>query len=162
MTDLIEGVEFIRSDQAEGLTRPPDPEPAERPRSKPGRARKAASSAAPPKLSQAAAKREAKEFFEFGLVTAAKLWTAVDDTCGPVLEQQAEPMADSLANILARYPSLLGGIRFPALMEDLIKFLMAAYPVVLTARIHHSGPREAPPEMPPPNAAAFHHDGFPL
>jgi hypothetical protein len=160
MPDLIEGVEFIRSDEAEGFTRPPDPEPGRKPRS---RARKTAASAAPPKITTAAARREAKDFFQFSFEMGAQLWGAVDEVCAPVLAQQAEPMADALANILARYPSLLGGIRFPALMEDVVKFLMAAFPVVATARMHHARPRDGEPQQPPmPNAPAFVHDGFPL
>lgn len=81
----------------------PDPEPGDEPAS---RRRKAKATATRTPSTARLSKQVSQDLASMLEMTAA-VWGLQDQCCAPVLEQQAEPIADALVGVLSRNPRLL-------------------------------------------------------
>lgn len=60
-----------------------------------------------------------------------------DETCGAVLHEQAQPIADALTAILARYPDLAHKFLATGVLGDWIKLAVVVKPVIEVGWRHH-------------------------
>lgn len=60
-----------------------------------------------------------------------------DPVCGQAVHDQARPVAEALAAILARYPDMASKILGTGMVGDWLKLLMAVKPIVAAVWSHH-------------------------
>lgn len=138
----------------------PDPAPSERPaprsRKRPaGRTKGAApdkvtSPRTARKVTTASLAKQVADDFCTLIEGGAAMWSMSDQCCAPVLEQQARPLADAFAAILARNPRLLekfANADMAVYTMQTAALLRAATPVVMAVyRNHVTKSGEAAPD----------------
>jgi hypothetical protein len=121
----------------------PDPEPG---KTSTRRSRKAtAPRAAAPReitVSKAVAVRNLTAELEmYAGILALSISARGDEVCGGAISAQSKELASSLAVLIARSEWLLSTVHAGGFIGDVVRVMMAAWPVATAVRAHHSGPR---------------------
>lgn len=110
----------------------PDPTPGEVPKLKKAVIRPTTSGNVTPALKKKIS-AEIEAYIEF----AALPIVLRDPTCGQALHEQAKPIADAIANLLARNPELAHKFLATGVLGDWLKLLSVTYPVLKAVFDHH-------------------------
>jgi hypothetical protein len=84
-----------------------------------------------------------------------------DEVCGPALLNQAESIADAIADIVIDHEKAIKFLQSGGSMMKYVKLLMALQPVALTVRAHHFGSGEGYPNGYSEGSMANGAPGFP-
>lgn len=112
-----------------------DPAPAEQAK-RPGRPRGKSKSYSAPKASKSL-KNEVKAELTVYAQMAAMAFAMRDPNCAMVLNAQSEAIADSITDLLARYPGVLEKFHQTGVIGDWLKVFMAVAPVMKAIWSHH-------------------------
>jgi len=118
----------------------PDPEPGRSPRrrstTRTTTTRRTKPAVGPKTATPAKVREEIKNEIAVYLKLMAATWGLSCEICGGVADEQVEPMAAGIADMVARSPALVEKFHQTSMLADLIKVLHAAAPIAKAAMKH--------------------------
>jgi len=134
---------MLTADDEDGGQLDQDPEPGRSPRrrstTRTTTTRTRAKAAIGPKtLTPAKVRQEIKDEIAVYLKLAAATWGLSCEVCGAAADEQVEPLAAGLADMVCRSPALVEKFHTTSMLADLIKVLHAAAPIAKAAMKHRA------------------------
>jgi hypothetical protein len=121
----------------------PDPEPGRATRRRSttratSTTRRKVAAVGPKTVTPAKIRDEIRTEISVYLKLAAATWGLSCEICGNTADEQVEPMAASLADMICRSPALVEKFHTTSMLADCIKFLHAAAPLAKAAMKHRA------------------------